>query len=233
MSKKMFEENNRWEAERIVDLTRSRTTAWRVVGLLALLLAITIIALASMVPFRRTIPYLVKVDTQTGNVEVLQSFDNRMVGKQELMDKHWASKYVLSREQYNWQFIGGDYDFVSRTTDPQILPEYANQFQGPSAMDKVFGEFTERRINIVSVTPAPTVRNQMVVRFERTTVQKGVQVEPPSMWVVNLAFRYKPKTIAPEVDLIRNPQGFQVHAYRRDAEVGTATQPQKPTGGAL
>jgi type IV secretion system protein VirB8 len=219
-----FDRGRQWEADAQARLEANRRLAWRVAAGLGLLLGITSIALASLAPFRRTVPYLVKVDADN-NIEVLQTFDSRQIGRQELLDKYWATTYVRAREQYNWWLVGGDYDLVSRLTDAKIRPEYTQQFQGPQAMDKVFGEATERRIKILSVAPAPTVRDQMVVRFERTTIQKGTMVEAPTTFVVTMTYRYRPKTLAPEVELIRNPMGYEVYAYRRDAEVATASPP--------
>jgi type IV secretion system protein VirB8 len=211
-----------FEAQRSTDLEKRAKLGWRVAAGLGALLTIAVIALATLAPLRRTIPYLVKVDSQTGNVEVLQTFDNRLIGNQELMNKFWSLAYVTAREQYNWYLVGSDYDLVNRLTNPQILPEYNNQFAGEKAMDKVFGELTERRIKILSVVPAPTAVNQMVVRFERTTIQKNAMVEQPTQFVVNLTYRYAPKVYGAEADLIRNPMGFEVVAYRRDFEVPTS-----------
>ena len=88
----------------------------------------------------------------------------------------------------------------------------------------MFGDFTERRIKILSIAPSPTNTQQMVVRFERTTVSKGSVVEAPTVFVANMTFRYNPNIYASEAELIRNPMGYQVYSYRRDVEVpGTIT----------
>ena len=214
----IFTKGSQWEASRVADLEKSKRVAWRVAAVFGVGFMVAAVALASLAPLRRTVPYVALKDSATGNIEVLQAFDNRQVGSQELMDKFWASKYVQAREQYGWWLVASDFDLVSRLTDPQILPEYSGQFQGETAMDKVFGQFTDRRIKILSIAPAPTVLNQMVVRFERTTIAKGVVVESPTIFSVNLSYRYDPKTFGAEVDLIRNPMGYQVYAYRRDVE---------------
>lgn len=164
-------------------------------------------------------PYVVKQDAQTGNLEVLQTFDNRVIGNQEVLNKYWARRYVLAREQYNWWLVAADYDTVAALTDPTIFKEYGDQFIGDKGLDKVFGDFTERRIKVLSIAPSPTNAQQMVIRFERTTISKGNVVEAPTVFVVNMTFRYNPNTYASEAELIRNPMGFQVFSYRRDVEV--------------
>jgi type IV secretion system protein VirB8 len=215
----IFSQGANWETTRVSELQSSRKLGWAVAGVLAVCLLAAVIALALLTPLRRTVPYLIKQDAQTGNIEVLQSFDNRVVGSQEVLNKYWARRYVTAREQYNWYLVGSDYDNVAAMTDPVIFKEYGDQFLGEKGLDKVFGDFTERKIKILSIAPSPTNALQMVVRFERTTISKGVVVEAPTTFVVNLTFRYNPNAYASEAELIRNPMGYQVFSYRRDVDV--------------
>ena len=215
----IFTQGANWEENRTSDLEKSRKLAWLFAGLFAFCLVVALIALAMLTPLRRTVPYLVKQDAQTGNVEVLQAFDNRTVGTQQLLNKYWAQRYVLSREQYNWWLVGSDYDTVFALTDQAIFKEYADQFTGEKGLDKVFGDFTQRNVKILSIAPSPTNPQQMVVRLERTTISKGVVVEAPTTFAVNLAYRYNPNAYASEAELILNPVGYQVFSYRRDVEV--------------
>jgi type IV secretion system protein VirB8 len=230
----VFTQGANWEATRVSDLEKSRRLAWMFAGLMAFCLVVVVIALAMLTPLRRTVPYVVKQDSQTGNLEVLQSFDNRVIGNQDLLNKYWARRYVLAREQYNWWLVGADYDTVAALTDGGIFREYGDQFAGDKGLDKVFGDFTERRIKVLSIAPSPTNTQQMVVRFERTTVSKGAVVEAPTAFVVNMTFRYNPNIYASEAELIRNPMGFQVFSYRRDVEVpGTGVPSATSEAGAV
>jgi type IV secretion system protein VirB8 len=215
----IFKQGANWESTRVSDLEKSRRTAWMFASLFAVCLVVAIIALALLTPLRRTVPYVVMQDAQTGNLEVLQAFDNRTIGQTELLNKYWAQRYVLAREQYNWWLVAADYDVVAALTDPAIFNEYSQLFVGDQGLDKVFGDFTDRRIKILSITPSPTSPALMVVRFERTTVSRGQVVEAPTVFVVNLAYRYNPNPFGAEADLIRNPTGYQVYSYRRDVEV--------------
>ena len=221
----LFQKGSQWDADRVADALASRRRAYIVAGTAGALVVALSIAIIAMLPLRRTVPYLVKVDAG-GNVEVLQTFDNRQIGKQELTDQYWARTYVKAREQYNWWMVGTDYETVARLTDPTIFPEYGNQFTGEKGMDKVFGASTDRSIKILSVTPSPIQAGNMVVRFERTTKTKGMLVEPPTVFVVQLVYRYNVKTVGAQADLQQNPLGYEVISYRRDAEVGViSTEP--------
>ena len=215
----LFQKGSQWDANRVADALASRRRAYIVAGTAGALVVALAIAIIAMLPLRRTIPYLVKVDAG-GNIEVLQTFDNRQIGKQELTDQYWARTYVKAREQYNWWMVGTDYETVARLTDPTIFPAYGNQFAGEKGMDKVFGANTDRAIKILSVTLSPTQAGNMVVRFERTTKTKGMLVEPPTVFVAQLVYRYNVKTVGAQADLQLNPLGYEVISYRRDAEVG-------------
>lgn len=230
----IFNKGANWEAQRVADLEKGRKLAWMFAALLGSCLMVAVIALAMLTPLRRTVPYVVKLDAQTGNLEVLQAFDNRVIGNQELLNKHWAQRYVVSREQYNWWLVAADYDTVAALTEPGIFKEYGDQFLGDKGLDKVFGDFTERRIKVLSIAPSPTNAQQMVVRFERTTVSKGAVVEAPTVFVANMTFRYNPNTYASEAELIRNPMGFEVFSYRRDVEVpGTGVRRATSDAGSV
>lgn len=217
-----------WEAEKLSSLEKSRKVAWMTAGFLGVLLAITVVSLATLVPLRRTIPYLVKVDNENGNVEVLQPFDSRNIKINDLLRKYWINKYVLEREQYNYWLIANDYDFVVSATSPEISKDYTSQFQGERSLDKVFGKETERRIRILSTTPSPASPDVMVVRFERTTVSKTVVVEQPTLFTATIKYTFNPAVKGSERDLLRNPVGLYIGAYRRDVEQVRTVQPLTP-----
>lgn len=219
----VFAKGSQWDADRVSSALASRRRAYIVAGAEAVIIVALVIAIVVMLPLRRTIPYIVERDKATGNIEVLQPFDNRRIGKKELEDEYWARLYVKAREQYNWWMIGADYEMVSRLTDPTIFPDYGSQFAGEKSMDKVFGAATDRSIKILSVTPSPTQVGHMTVRFERTTKTKGMVVEAPTIFVAQLVFRYSNKIVGATADLQQNPLGYEVINYRRDAEVGAVT----------
>lgn len=215
----IFKDGQRWDAQLLVEKEKSRKLAWRVAIGASVVATVAVVAAATLAHMRQVIPYLVKVDGNGQNVEVLQAFDNRQIPKSELIDAHWVERYVLAREQYNFWLVSADYLFVEGLSEPAVFGDYAAQFQGEKALDKVFGRETERRIKVLGVTASPTVQNQISVRFERTTVSKGILAEPPTIYVATVAYDYVPTVNGSQFELRRNPLGFRVTAYRRDAEL--------------
>jgi type IV secretion system protein VirB8 len=227
----IFKQGQNWEAQRVTEIERSRAVAWRVAIGASVVAAVAVVAAATLSHLRQVIPYIVKVDANGQNIEVLQAFDNQLIPKTELMDMHWVERYVTSREQYNYWLVSSDYLFVEGTSDPQAFADYSGQYQGEKALDKVFGRETERRIKVLGVTASPTIKNQITVRFERTTMSKSVLAEPPTIYVATVAYRYDPTFRGSQFEMRRNPMGFRVSAYRRDAELAsTATTAPGPAG---
>lgn len=221
-----------WSADIDHQRERSLRTHRSLNYVLASLLCVSSAAHLTYGQLKEVVPFLIKVDAgaDRGNLEVLQAFDSRKIPIDELTDMYWARSYVLAREQYNWWLVGGDYDLVTRLTDPMLLPEYTKQFEGLNALDKVLGADTEWKVSILSVAPAPTRRDEMVVRFKRTTLVRGKATDTTT-YVVNLSYRHRPNDWkAAKADLIRNPTGYQVFAYRRTPEFISA-EPQA-AGGA-
>lgn len=224
----IFKQGQSWEAQRVTEIEKSRAVAWRVAIGASIVAAVAVVAAATLSHLRQVIPYIVKVDGNGQNIEVLQAFDNQLIPKSELMDMHWVERYVVAREQYNYWLVSSDYLFVEGTSDPQAFGEYSAQFQGEKALDKVFGRETERRIKVLGVTASPTIKNQISVRFERTTVSKSVLAEPPTIYVATVAYRYDPSFRGSQFEMRRNPMGFKVSAYRRDAELASTAATATP-----
>jgi type IV secretion system protein VirB8 len=222
-----------WEADRECMYRRSERRAWIIASISMCMSAVSIIGIAVLAPFRQIVPYVLAVDRSTGNVEVMDAAQDRLVGYQELQDKHWAQKYVTARESYMWTLLQYDYDTVLRLSDDPIGRDYAKLYEGSEARDKKYGSGIEMRVNIISVTLPPDETGKAVVRFEKTIKrQEADSVEPPQAFVATLAYSYQPSMFGKEKDLIENPLGFKVTSYRIDSEVAqppalkSSTQPK-------
>ncbi|MFP1132973.1 virB8 family protein [Asticcacaulis sp. W401b] len=219
--KDYYQKAQDWEADRQGQLQRSERRAWRVAMLATGVAAVAVVALATLAPLRRTVPYVFEVDRATGNVAFVQAADDRTTrGYQEIVDKHWAQRYVLARESYVYKLLQTDYDTTLGLSDDRTARGYAQLFEGDNARDKRFGTNTEQTVDVHSIALAPdNIGSKAVVRFSKTTrhLDSGL-VEPPQTYVATLAYEYVPSMSGREKDLINNPLGFRVTSYRVDPE---------------
>ncbi|MDQ1829841.1 virB8 family protein [Massilia scottii] len=217
-----YKEAGGWEADRLAMLHKSERRAWRIAGGASLLALAAVIGLSTLAPFRRTVPYLFGVDKTTGNVEYVGAVDDRAVtGYQELLDKHWAAKYVVARESYNFKLLQADYDMVLGLSDDNVGKDFARLYDGPNARDKKYGASVEMKVTVVSVQRSQNaVGTVAVVRFSKTTRRvESEAMDPPQYFVATLAYEYKPSMFGKEQDLIANPLGYRVTSYRADSEL--------------
>ena len=224
-----------WEADRQQRYERSERRAWLAAGGFAIVAVAAVIGMASMAPFKRVVPYVFAVDRASGNVEVVNAADDRApVGYQELLDKHWAQRYVIARESYSWKLLQSDYDTVLALSSDPVGREFAKVYDGANARDKKYGSGVELRVRVLSVTLASDDAGQKaVVRFEKTAKRTEADAaDTPQYFVSTIAFEYKPSMIGREKDLIQNPLGYRVLSYRVDPEIASASPAKAMAAGS-
>lgn len=226
-----FAEARGWEANCEAQGRRSERRAWIVATVSCCIAAAAVISLATLAPFRRTVPYLLAVDKATGNVEVVGAVDDRRVmGYQELLDKHWAQRYIIARESYHYRLLQADYDTVLGLSDEPVARDFARLYEGPDARDAKYGANMELRVMVLSVQlSSNNVGQQAVVRFSRTARRADSAIsEPSEYFVATLAYKYLPTMFGKEKDLLANPLGYKVISYRADPEMAPPAVPKLP-----
>ena len=218
-----FADAKGWEADRTSLLERSERRAWFVAGSSCLVTAIAVSAVVALLPLKRVVPYVYAIDRATGALTVMDAANQRqIVGNQDLLDKHFATAYVVGRDSYDWKLLQSDYDDTIGFSAPKVARDYAARFDGPKAVNKVWGASTERRVVISSIQLAPdAISKKAVVRY--TVQQRDTQtntLQPIEHYIATLAYEYHPERTGREQDLIRNPLGFTVTAFRADPEIG-------------
>ncbi len=204
-------------------IERSERRAWFVAGCSCLVTAIAVAALVALMPLKRVVPYVYAVDRQTGELTVMDAANQRQVaGNQDLLDKHFASAYVVARDSYDWKLLQNDYNDTVAFSSTQVARDYAVRFDGARAVNKVWGANTERRVTVTSIQLAPdAISKKAVVRY--TVQQRDLQtnnLQPLEHYIATIAYEYHPNRTGKEQDLIRNPLGFTVTGFRADPEIG-------------
>lgn len=218
-----FAEAQGWEADRMRRIESSEKTAWRIAVCACLSTAICLVALVSLLPLKRVVPYVYSVDRQTGELTLMDAASQKQViGNQDLLDKHFATAYVTARDSYDWKLLQTDYNDTVAFSAPQIARDYAARFDGARAVNKVWGQNVERNVTVTSIQLTPdAISRKAVVRY--TVQQRNLQtnsLEPLEHYIATLSYEYHPQRTGKEQDLIRNPLGFTVTAWRADPEIG-------------
>ncbi|WJT10878.1 VirB8/TrbF family protein [Vibrio harveyi] len=116
LEKKYFQEASDWDQDVMARSKKSEKRAWLVaisVGLIAILEAV---GLAALAPLKTVEPYVIRVDNNTGVVDVVSSLNETdgeiKAGAQESLDKYWLGQYLRHRESYQWETRSYDRQMV-------------------------------------------------------------------------------------------------------------------------
>ncbi|MGH6964875.1 MAG: virB8 family protein [Phenylobacterium sp.] len=215
--KAYFAEARSWDEDRLRAAMRSKTLAWSVAGVAALLAITSAAAIAVLIPLKTVEPYVVRVDRATGAVEVMTGLKGgKDLTYEEAVTKSFLATYVRAREAWLPTAAEANFRQVSIMSTPEEQQRWAAAFRpsNPASPQVAFGPAADVPVSVRAITfVAPKVAN---VRFHRL-VRQGAQLTE-SDWIATVAFSYAQAPMA-EADRLRNPLGFQVSSYRADPEV--------------
>jgi type IV secretion system protein VirB8 len=200
----------------------SEKRAWMVaIGAVVMCVA-SWIGMSMMMPLKEIVPYLVRVDNATGVTDIVSLMKDQVVNYEDIQDKYWIAKFIRAREGYNWFTLQSDYDLVPKLSSRSVALEYAELFQGDSALDTTWKNKFKADIKILNISPNGS--GSASVRFVKNVkvVETGADNQPPSYWIATVNYKYNGDFKMKESERLINPFGFTVISYRVDPEMGVA-----------
>ena len=216
-----LEEIKQFEQDRVALAKSSASKAWKVAigaGVLALVLGIAIVV---MMPLKTVDYRLLTIDPQTGMTDIVQPLsDAKTLSYGEALDKHWLSRYIITRGSYQWQTIQDAFDYIKLTSRHDVFSAYNSAIKADSSPLRVFKEHKKIRMRDVAISFLPTTQDQMLAQVSFTRVVVSNDDTPdvsyePTKWSATVTFDYL-KDINKASERLLNPLGFQVTSYRED-----------------
>lgn len=215
---KYFAEARSWDFDRAREANKQKRIAY-IVGAGGIAFGLAMLAWHVAAPLRSVEPYVIRVDRQTGAIDVITRLTNtRNITADEAVNKFFLSTYVREREGWNASAAQEMYRKVLALSVPQEQEKFAAQRRpqnpnSPAALYKAGEVISVAVRNITFINPRVAQ-----IRFTRTTTLPGNVVDQTANWVATINFKYvdKPETEAGRLD---NPLGFQVVSYRADPEI--------------
>jgi type IV secretion system protein VirB8 len=230
LEKEYFKEARSWDEDTTARIKKSEKRAWLVAGVAIALAVIEGFALASMAPLKTVEPFVVRVDNNTGLVDVvsvLAETDGEVKQEaQEALDKYWLGQYIQHRERYQWDTRDYDRRMVGLLSGSSIQQEYADYTdpkRNPSAPVATYGQNAEVETHVKSIS---FINSGEIVNEERRvtalvryikTVKRPGEINAVTHWGATVTFVYRNAAMKVE-DRLKNPLGFQVIGYRNDQE---------------
>lgn len=206
-----------WATSVAEDLERSNRRAWIVAIIAALVALLEALALVSLVPLKTVEPYTLLVDRQTGNVEALAPLDTQVVTSDAALTRSFLVQYVIARESFTLPTLQDDYRKVSLWSDHSVRENYQRAMNAASPVSPLSALPRNATIRTQVKSVSKLGEGRALVRFQTARINPGALSQPAEHWaaIVNYSFS---RAEMNEADRYVNPLGFQVTAYRRDAE---------------
>ena len=182
-----------------------------------LITGIAVGAVAGLTPLKTVVPFLVRVDNNTGATDIVTMIKNQQQSYGEVIDKANLSAYVKYREGYDWYSVQDTFDATALMSDGALQTEFVRLYKdSPNAPHKVLADKFRINIKILSIS---FIGKTAQVRYEKTMIPLTAdkQVIEPQRYVATITYEYRDEALSDEARLI-NPLGFTVTSWRTDKE---------------
>jgi type IV secretion system protein VirB8 len=222
-----YAESKSWAEDVNGALRASRRLAFIVAGAATLVALLEAVALAALVPLKTVVPYTITVDRQTGAIETAQGVRPGSLSQDIAVVQAFLAQYVLARETFDVTDLQHNYREVAAWTTGDARDQYLRFMQksNPQAPENLYDAATVMRITVKSISLLS--KTSALVRFDAERTSDGGAPAERMPYTAVIGFEFAGTPMAAE-DRFLNPLGFQVTAYRRDAEAVASVPIQAP-----
>ena len=205
------------ETAEIDRVRKNAKITWRISAACLLITGLAVGAVAGLTPLKTALPFLIRVDNNTGATDIVTTLKKHEQSYGEVMDKAYLSRYVRDREGYDWYSVQDTFDAVNLMSDPSLQADLVKLYKdSPNAPYKVLTDRFRINVKILSVS---FVGKTAQVRYEKTMIPLTADknVLPPQRYIATISYEYRDVSMPDEARLI-NPLGFTVTSWRTDKE---------------
>lgn len=219
---RMYLVGAKWFEKRVAeDYKKKAQSSKRLSIFLGVLLGMSIIANMSLSPLKTLVPFVIRVDKNSGYVDIVKPSYSMSDTAEVAEDKHYISAYVLARESYHWASQRANYAFVQLTSSEDVFTPYKNFQLSKKGYTEKLGMQQQVKSEINSIVPLPRSKQDKLsggdssirsyqVRYNQTLLMadgRTVQGADPISWIsiISINNSNSPKT---EGDLWLNPKGY-------------------------
>ena len=226
-----FREAASWDADRLLQVQRSARRAWQVAGAGWSCALAVVLALVVLMPLKRVDPFLVRVDSSTGIVDIVPVYTGKS-GLEQSVTRYFLSHYVSVCERFNFATAESDYEECGAFHAAQRNQAWYALWNpsNPDSPLNVHKDGSTVRVQVEAVTlfqRASGVSDLAQVRYLKAQRQGGGADEHLSHWIATVQYAYATPSKDPRVRRW-NPLGFKVLEVTSEAEAAPEPAPAKP-----
>ena len=226
-----FREAANWDADRLQQTQRTARRAWRVAGAGWSCALAVALALVLLMPLKRVEPFLVRVDSSTGIVDLVPVYTGK-AGLEQSVTRYFLSHYVSVCERFNFATAESDYEecgafHAAQRNEAWYALWNPNNPASPLNVHKD-GSTVSVQVEAVSFFQrASGVTDLAQVRYLKAERQGDGAVEHISHWIATVQYLYATPSKDPRIRRW-NPLGFKVLELTTEAEAASEPALAKP-----
>ncbi|RVL89306.1 type IV secretion system protein [Sinorhizobium meliloti] len=184
---------------------------------------LSLLSLLALLPLKETKPYVVIVDKTTGEAEKIVQIRPASLQQQEAVLQAELVSYVIDRETYDPADNRVRIPDVMARSSGNAVQSLTQIWSAGSAQypPTIYGNDVRVRVVVKSVSLTPSggrdTEDLARVRITKYREEKGRAAVQRS-FVATVGYQFKPQENATLESVWKNPLGFDVMAYRIDAE---------------
>ncbi|MGH8301316.1 MAG: virB8 family protein [Steroidobacteraceae bacterium] len=222
-----LEEAASWDSDRIAWAAGAARVAWRVAAAGWLCAIASCVALALLVPLKRVEPYLIRVDSTTGVVDVVPVYTGH-VAVGEAVTRYFLTHYITVCERFDYALAESDYEecgaFNSARLNQALYAKWNRA--NPKSPLNVHKDGSSDSVRIESVSffkRAGGASDLAQVRFARVEREGDGAPGKATHWIASIEYSYGAPPDDPRTRSW-NPLGFEVLDLGIEPEVASAAQ---------
>jgi type IV secretion system protein VirB8 len=228
-----FQEAASWDADRTAQAARQAQVAWRAACAGWLSALITGLCLLLLLPLKRVEPFLVRVDSSTGVVDIVPVYAGG-AGIDESVTRYFLVHYITVCERFNLATAEEDYEECGAFHAPRrnLLWYALWNPTNPASPLNVHKDGSSVRVQVESVSffrRASGVADLAQVRYLKAQRSAQGGAERVSPYIATIQYAYTAPSQDPRLRRW-NPLGFKVIELSSEAEAASApVAPRAPS----
>jgi type IV secretion system protein VirB8 len=222
-----FREAATWDTDRSASARRSARVAWWVAAAGWLCAVASSVALLVLMPLKSVDPFVIRVDSTTGVVDVVPVYSGSTAVDQAVT-RYFLTHYITVCERFNFSTAESDYEECGAFHAAQRNQAWYALWNpsNPDSPLNVHKDGSTVRVQVESVSffqRASGVTDLAQVRYLKAARQGGGGDERLSHWIATIQYGYAAPSKDPKVRRW-NPLGFRIIELTSEPEV----MPQQP-----
>lgn len=208
-----FSNYKAFERDRL-ELAKGKTRTWQIVSGIFIVFCFGLVAaLIGLTPLKQTVPFLIRVDNNSGYVDVLRPNEysaNSAKNSEDVMTQFLVKNYVRFHESYSWSTVHSNDDIIKRQSSASVYKRYSDFQTSPVGYMAKLGENAQIELKDIYFTELPPNDKNKVAQIRYTKRILNARGEPDAnfpqtQWLVVVTYDFKQK-----VDADVNPLGLNV-----------------------